>query len=71
MFSAFTAFLFWFYSIIKEESMRRVCSYCKLEMEPTDDKPLEDTTHGICPECFKIKMEEIDNLKGGEDGISK
>lgn len=32
------------------EMMRRVCSYCKLDMGEKPD-PAGMTTHGICPEC--------------------
>ena len=43
--------------------MRRICSYCNKEMEPTKDKLLDKISHGICDECLEIEMKKIDKIK--------
>lgn len=44
--------------------MIQVCMDCNIiygEKEPYEDK---SHTHGLCPKCFKIRIEEIENLRG-------
>lgn len=50
--------------------MKRICSWCKLDMgeaEPFDDPSI---THGICLECLVTLEEEMDGFYDSTEGIA-
>lgn len=48
-------------SLMSEAKAKRVCAWCKKDMGKTDEDTYNtgDITHGICPECKKKLVSEI------------
>lgn len=47
--------------------MKIICAWCGKDMgekEPTQGKWKDEITHGMCEECYKKEIEEIENEQG-------
>ena len=50
--------------------MKQVCAWCKKDMEDTEHEG-EGVTHGICPDCEKKELEEIEKFKAEREKNEK